>query len=89
VVYPMNALANSQDEELGKFLKQGYPEGKPPVRFARYTGQEKGPERDATLQVQAHERVREATRHRAKVRIEPVLPVDILGAYLLLPVLPG
>jgi ATP-dependent helicase YprA (DUF1998 family)/very-short-patch-repair endonuclease len=47
VVYPMNALANSQDEELGKFLKQGYPEGKPPVRFARYTGQEKGPERDA------------------------------------------
>ncbi|MCL5096428.1 MAG: DEAD/DEAH box helicase [Candidatus Omnitrophica bacterium] len=84
VVYPMNALANSQDEELGKFLKQGYPEGKPPVRFARYTGQEKGPERDATLQLQAHERVREATRHRAKVRIEPVLPVDILGAYLLL-----
>ena len=47
VVYPMNALANSQDEELGKFLKQGYPEGKPPVRFARYTGQEKGLERDA------------------------------------------
>jgi ATP-dependent helicase YprA (DUF1998 family) len=47
VVYPMNALANSQDEELGKFLKKGYPEGKPPVRFARYTGQEKGPEREA------------------------------------------
>lgn len=47
VVYPMNALANSQDEELGKFLKQGYPEGKSPVRFARYTGQEKGLERDA------------------------------------------
>ena len=47
VVYPMNALANSQDEELGKFLKMGYPEGKSPVRFARYTGQEKGPEREA------------------------------------------
>lgn len=47
VVYPMNALANSQDEELGKFLKKGYPEGQPPVRFARYTGQEKGPEREA------------------------------------------
>jgi ATP-dependent helicase YprA (DUF1998 family) len=31
----------------GKFLKKGYPEGKPPVPFARYTGQEKGPERDA------------------------------------------
>ncbi len=47
VVYPMNALANSQNEELRKFLEKGYPEGKPPVRFARYTGQEKGPERDA------------------------------------------
>lgn len=46
VVYPMNALANSQDEELRKFLEKGYPEG-PPVRFARYTGQEKGVERDA------------------------------------------
>jgi ATP-dependent helicase YprA (DUF1998 family)/very-short-patch-repair endonuclease len=47
VVYPMNALANSQCEELGKFLEKGYPEGKPPVRFARFTGQEKGPEREA------------------------------------------
>ncbi|MDP2646071.1 MAG: DEAD/DEAH box helicase, partial [Desulfobacterales bacterium] len=47
VVYPMNALANSQEEELKKFLEKGYPEGKPPVRFARYTGQEKGEEREA------------------------------------------
>jgi hypothetical protein len=39
------------------------------------------------LQLQAHDRVREASRGKAKVRIEPVLPVDILGAYLLLPVL--
>ncbi|MFH1219111.1 MAG: DEAD/DEAH box helicase [Candidatus Eisenbacteria bacterium] len=46
VVYPMNALANSQGEELGKFLEKGYPKGKPPVRFARYTGQEKGPDRE-------------------------------------------
>jgi len=46
VVYPMNALANSQDEELGKYLKHGYPEGQSPVRFARYTGQEKGEERE-------------------------------------------
>lgn len=46
VVYPMNALANSQEEELKKFLCNGYPEGKPPIRFARYTGQEKGPARD-------------------------------------------
>ena len=47
VVYPMNALANSQAEELRKFLEFGYPEGQPPVRFARYTGQEKGDEREA------------------------------------------
>jgi superfamily II DNA/RNA helicase len=39
VVYPMNALANSQLGELGKFLKIGFPGG-PPVTFARYTGQE-------------------------------------------------
>jgi ATP-dependent helicase YprA (DUF1998 family) len=43
----MNALANSQDEEPGKFLKKGYPEGKPLIRFARCTGQEKGAEREA------------------------------------------
>lgn len=47
VVYPMNALANSQQEELSKFLEKGYPEGRPPVRFARYTGQEKDEEREA------------------------------------------
>lgn len=47
VVYPMNALANSQNEELGKFIERGYSEGKEPVRFARYTGQEKRDERDA------------------------------------------
>ena len=46
VVYPMNALANSQREELRKFLEQGYPAGQAPVRFERYTGQEKGPERE-------------------------------------------
>src|SRR5262245_30155921 len=39
VVYPMNALANSQLGELGKFLGAGFPAG-PPVTFARYTGQE-------------------------------------------------
>jgi len=40
VVYPMNALANSQLGELEKFLCHGYPDGKGPVTFARYTGQE-------------------------------------------------
>ena len=40
IVYPMNALANSQHEELGKFINAAYPQGQAPVRFARYTGQE-------------------------------------------------
>lgn len=40
VVYPMNALANSQTLELQKYLQFGYPEGRGPVTFARYTGQE-------------------------------------------------
>ena len=45
VVYPMNALANSQYGELTKFLNDGYPDGKGPVTFARYTGQESDEER--------------------------------------------
>ena len=43
VVYPMNALANSQVEELNKFI--GRAPGDPPVTFARYTGQEDPDER--------------------------------------------
>jgi ATP-dependent helicase YprA (DUF1998 family) len=33
VIYPMNALANSQFNELEKFLRYGYPEGKLPCYF--------------------------------------------------------
>lgn len=40
IVYPMNALANSQCGELNKFVQFGYPENQPAVRFAQYTGQE-------------------------------------------------
>lgn len=40
VVYPMNALCNSQYGELEKFLRIGFGEGNEPVRFERYTGQE-------------------------------------------------
>lgn len=40
VVYPMNALVNSQEGELLKFLGKGSSEGESPVTFARYTGQE-------------------------------------------------
>lgn len=39
IVYPMNALANSQEGELRKFLHNGYPPGQPPVTFKSYTGQ--------------------------------------------------
>ncbi len=46
VIYPMNALANSQLEELDKFL-YGYPQGQQPFTVARYTGQESTRERDA------------------------------------------
>ena len=43
IIYPMNALANSQMEELGKFL--GDYGDQPPVTFGRYTGQENDEER--------------------------------------------
>ncbi|MET9227210.1 protein kinase [Lentzea sp. NPDC003310] len=40
IVYPMNALANSQLKELDKYLLDGYGKGREPVTYARYTGQE-------------------------------------------------
>src|SRR5574340_663504 len=43
IIYPMNALANSQMEELGKFLSD-YGDH-PPVTYGRYTGQESDEER--------------------------------------------
>lgn len=47
VVYPMNALANSQMEELKKFLNHsGLPEHLRPT-FARYTGQDDAADREA------------------------------------------
>ncbi|WP_217129200.1 protein kinase [Streptomyces sp. AC558_RSS880] len=45
VVYPMNALANSQLGELEKYLRHGFGKGREPVTFARYTGQETTEER--------------------------------------------
>jgi ATP-dependent helicase YprA (DUF1998 family)/very-short-patch-repair endonuclease len=49
VVYPMNALVNSQQEELKKFLAAGYADRKGPVTFRRYTGQESDEERQAII----------------------------------------
>jgi ATP-dependent helicase YprA (DUF1998 family)/very-short-patch-repair endonuclease len=45
VVYPMNALANSQLGELKKFLGHGYPNHRGPISFERYTGQESDEEK--------------------------------------------
>ncbi|MGH7103998.1 MAG: DEAD/DEAH box helicase [Acetobacteraceae bacterium] len=46
VIYPMNALANSQMEELNRYVGQsGLPERQRPS-FARYTGQENDEERE-------------------------------------------
>ena len=42
----------------------------------------------AEAQLGAHERVRAASRAKGRVDIEPVLPVDLLGAYVLLPPVP-
>ncbi len=50
VVYPMNALANSQAGELRKFVCEGFPNGFGPVTFARYTGQESEDERKKILE---------------------------------------
>ncbi|MBB3192477.1 DEAD/DEAH box helicase [Halomonas cerina] len=49
VIYPMNALANSQREELEKFLSD-YPDDHRPVTYARYTGQEDQDERERIMQ---------------------------------------
>ncbi len=46
IVYPMNALANSQAGELEKFLGMGK-NNKPLVTFRRYTGQESDVEKQA------------------------------------------
>ncbi|MBI4369148.1 MAG: DEAD/DEAH box helicase [Elusimicrobia bacterium] len=50
IVYPMNALANSQFGELGKFLKNGFGSGPYPATFERYTGQEDQETRDRIIQ---------------------------------------
>ncbi len=49
IVYPMNALANSQFQELTKFLCLGYPDGRGPVTFKRYTGQDSLEERQQII----------------------------------------
>ncbi|SFD43198.1 DEAD/DEAH box helicase [Streptomyces aidingensis] len=49
IVYPMNALANSQMHELERYLVQGVPEESRKVTFDRYTGQENRRDKESVL----------------------------------------
>lgn len=49
VVYPMNALANSQMIALESFLHENYQGKEGPVTFSRYTGQESDEEKRAIV----------------------------------------
>jgi len=79
IVYPMNALANSQAMELEKFLCRGYPEGGAPVSFRRYTGQETDEEKQEiiTNPVGASYLIRKGSR-REKIQIAPILDEKVL-----------
>ncbi|NIM13349.1 MAG: DEAD/DEAH box helicase [Candidatus Aminicenantes bacterium] len=50
IVYPQNALVNSQYEALAKYINYGCPPGTPEIRFARYTGQENEEQRHVIRQ---------------------------------------
>ncbi|MCB1806195.1 MAG: DEAD/DEAH box helicase [Candidatus Competibacteraceae bacterium] len=71
-----NLLPTAIDQQLGLLL--------PKLPQLQTSLEEQANER-AAVQLEAHERVREAARSKGRVVIEPVLPVDILGAYVLLP----
>lgn len=51
IVYPMNALINSQNKELGKYAKNYFEKTgqKFPFTFKQYTGQEKKEEKEDTI----------------------------------------
>jgi ATP-dependent helicase YprA (DUF1998 family) len=52
LIYPMNALINSQLDALKEFQKENFPES--PVRFARYTGQDREEDRERILSDPPH-----------------------------------
>ena len=52
LIYPMNALINSQLEALRSFQQRNYPDS--PVRFDRYTGQEREEDRARILNDPPH-----------------------------------
>lgn len=74
---PERNLPNTAIEQQVDLLLKGLPK--------LQVGLEPLARKRASAQLDAHERVREAARVRGRVTIEPVYPVDILGAYVLLP----
>ncbi|MGI4744251.1 MAG: DEAD/DEAH box helicase [Janthinobacterium lividum] len=56
IVYPMNALINSQHEEMKRYAKQYEKQTDQPfpISFAQYTGQEKAEEKDRIRKEQPH-----------------------------------
>ncbi len=74
-----NLVQTAIDQQLGLLLPAlpNFQQALAPVAAER-----------AAAQLAAHERVREAARAKGRVTVQPVLPVDILGAYVLLP-MPG
>ena len=83
-----NLLPTAVEQQLGVLL---------PALPAFQVALESVANERAEAQRAAHERVRAASRTRAarggsrsrgRIAVEPVLPVDVLGAYVLLPVLP-
>jgi hypothetical protein len=71
-----NLIATAIDQQLDLLLRS-----LPKLQQALHTVANER----AAVQLDAHERVREAARTKGRVAIQPVLPVDILGAYILLP----
>jgi len=71
-----NLLPTAIEQQVGLLLPAlpKFQEALVPIAAAR-----------AAVQLAAHERVRETSRTKGRVTIQPVLPVDILGAYVLLP----
>ena len=71
-----NLLQTAIDQQLGVLL--------PSLSSFQVSLESVATER-ANAQLDAHRRVRTATRTRGRIAVEPVLPVDILAAYALLP----
>ena len=71
-----NLLPTAIDQQLGLLL---------PALSSLQAPLENLADERAEAQLRAHQRVRTATHAKGRISVEPVLPVDILGAYVLLP----